>query len=125
MKGSTRGGMPMERALARLPRFVAALRARGGESSPAAGAFGPERGRQTPGTGLAACGFLLCGRASGRERGSVDHGLGTADAHHGGGDLFPGVAAADAVCGEAHAALVGAQGALVLAPNLPSRVLVL
>lgn len=62
---------------------------------------------------------------------SVYHGLGAANAHHGAGKLFPGIAAADAVCREAHRALerlegrfgIVAENAVQRAGRVPKRIL--
>lgn len=48
--------------------------------------------------------------------------MGAANAHHGAGKLFPGIAAADAVCSEADRALEGLEGGLcIIAENAVQR----
>ena len=48
--------------------------------------------------------------------------MGAANAHHGAGKLFPGIAAADAVCSEADRALEGLEGCLcIIAENAVQR----
>ena len=67
---------------------------------------------------------IFSGRAFCRKKipRSVYHSPGAADAHHGACELFPGIAAADAVCGEADRALEGLEGGLcIIAENAVQR----